>query len=839
MKKSIIYLLITFVFLTAKSQVLSPAQFLGYELGERFTPHHQVVSYFQHVADQSPMVQLKEYGRTYENRPLLLATISTEKNIRQIETIRTDNLKRAGILAGNPTTAIAITWLSYNVHGNESNSTEASMMTLYELVRSGSDYAKYLDNSIVIIDPCMNPDGRDRYVNFYNQYGQFPFQPDNQSLEHLEPWPGGRQNHYLFDLNRDWAWQTQIETQRRLEVYNQWLPHIHVDFHEQGYNNPYYFAPAAEPLHELISSWQREFQVTIGKNHARYFDKNNWFYFTKQRFDLLYPSFGDTYPTFNGAIGMTYEQAGSGRAGLGIIIENGDTLTLLDRLTHHHTTGVSTIEVTSMNTDRVLKEFTQFFKTPVKSTYKTFIVKNDNQDKIDALKAWLDINNIQYGSAQGGGKAVTGFHYNTGKNQSYTASPNDLVVSVIQPKGVLAAILFEPKTKLTDSLTYDITAWAAPYIYGLDAIATTVALPVNVEKFKAEPANQSVPENTYAFFFKWNAFQDAQFLATLLKNGVKVRFNELEVGIYGKKFSPGTLIVTKGDNKHLGSDFEKIVTNYANQSSRKFEVVNTGFMESGPDLGSSDIKLIKTPRVAMIAGDGSSVTNVGANWYFLEQELMYPFSMIHTAHLNRTDFSNYDVIILQDGWYGQYLGDSQMKSLSEWVRNGGRLIVIQGALSKFADSDFSSLSQFNSDDEKKEKEKIEEDIDQNNRLLEYGDQEREYAKEIVPGAIFRVTLDNTHPLAFGYGKNYYSLKTSNDRYGYLSSQNVGIIKSKEDYLAGFAGMHVLNNLPQSLIFGVENKGRGQIVYFVDNPLFRAFWYNGKLMYANALFLVGQ
>ena len=245
------------------------------------------------------MVTLKEYGRTYEGRPLLLAYVATPDNHAQLEMIREDNLRRAGMLEGTPTTEIAITWLSYNVHGNEANSTEASMATIYDLVKNGSESAKWLENSVVIIDPCINPDGRDRYVNFYWQYGNMPYNPDPQTAEHSEPWPGGRPNHYLFDLNRDWAWQTQIESKERIKEYNEWMPHIHVDFHEQGYNSPYYFAPAARPYHELISNWQVEFQETIGRNHARYFDENNWFYFTKQRFDLLYPSYGDTYPMYN------------------------------------------------------------------------------------------------------------------------------------------------------------------------------------------------------------------------------------------------------------------------------------------------------------------------------------------------------------------------------------------------------------------------------------------------------------------------------------------------------------------------------------------------------------
>ena len=272
------------------------------------------------------------------------------------------------------------------------------MKTIYDLVDpSNTKTQAWLKNTVVIIDPCINPDGRDRYANFYNQYGNSPANSNGDSKEHHEPWPGGRANHYLFDLNRDWAWQTQTESQARLKLYNQWMPHVHVDFHEQSYRNPYYFAPAAEPLHEVITKWQREFETMIGKNNAKYFDQEGWLYFTKENFDLFYPSYGDSYPTFNGAIGMTYEQAGGGYGGLTVLTPEGDPLTLKDRLTHHYTTGLSTVEITSQNATRVVDEFAKYFQEGMNnpaSPYKTFVIKGDNNpDKIKTLTTWFDTHN--------------------------------------------------------------------------------------------------------------------------------------------------------------------------------------------------------------------------------------------------------------------------------------------------------------------------------------------------------------------------------------------------------------------------------------------------------------
>ncbi len=319
MKSIVLFCFCFCLVMVTQAQLLSPEQYLGYKVGTQYTPCYKVDDYFKSVAAAKPaMVKVETYGHTNEGRELLLAYVALPQNLQRLDDIRKNNLRLSGSLSDNTPAqtdnAPAIVWLSYNVHGNETSSSEAAMLTLYALVSDSNAQTKqWLKNTVVIMDPCVNPDGRDRYVNWYKSVRGDTYNPDPQAREHSEPWPGGRSNHYNFDLNRDWAWQTQVETQQRMKKYNEWLPQIHVDYHEQGPNAPYYFAPAAEPYHEVITPWQREFQVTIGKNNAKYFDANGWLYFTKQVFDLFYPSYGDTYPIYNGAIGMTYEQGGGPR----------------------------------------------------------------------------------------------------------------------------------------------------------------------------------------------------------------------------------------------------------------------------------------------------------------------------------------------------------------------------------------------------------------------------------------------------------------------------------------------------------------------------------------------
>lgn len=826
---------------TAQQRLLSPKEFLGYELGDRFTRHHRVVEYFQHVASVVPNVSLFMYGETYEHRPLIYAVVASPENSKNLEQIRLDNLRRAGMESGTPATNVALVWLSYNVHGNEASSIEASMQTLYELVDPNNARSQQmLKNTVVIIDPCINPDGRDRYANFYNQYGNFPPNSDSDAKEHREPWPGGRANHYLFDLNRDWAWMVQAESQQRIKIYNQWLPHVHVDFHEQGANNPYYFAPAVEPYHEVISPWQREFQVMIGKNHAKYFDAQGWLYFTKEVFDLYYPSYGDTYPTYSGAIGMTYEQGGSGRAGLSIITQEDDPLTLKDRWLHHHTSGMSTVEVTSQNATRVIEEFEKYFKANINNpsaAHKTYVIKGDNNpDKVRQLASWMDKHGIKFGHAATG-KPSRGFEYSTQSVQNVNVTPEDLIISVYQPKSRFITTLFEPQSKLPDSATYDITAWNLVYGYGLKAYALNER--INVAKpyqFKA-PENAPVTTKPYAYIVKYKSLRDAEFLAALLKQKVKVRLAIQPFSVNGESFDAGTLIVTQRNNESVPG-FDNLVQTMARQMDRKLYTTPTGFVDTGKDFGSDYVTYLKAPKVAMLTGDQTSSLSVGEIWHFFEQQLHYPVTQIGTDYFKSIELSKYHVLVVPEGNY-RLFDEKTLEEIGKWVSDGGRLIVIANALNSFVDQKGFELKLYTNDDEKKAMEKLESDQKGKEGLLTYDAAERKSISEFLPGAIYKTTLDKSHPLAFGLGDTYYSLRENNLRFGFLEDGwNVGIIKGKAKPVQGFTGFKANRKLDNSLVFGVEDKGQGQVIYFVDNPLFRCFWENGKLAFANAVFLVG-
>ncbi len=830
MKKILLSVLFLSTYFISYSQIQTPAEFLGYELGTSFTRHHQVVDYFEHLANNSDQLKMEQYGFTYEERPLYYSIISSQENMEKLESIKANQLKITGLQEGEPElNDISIVWLSYNIHGNESSSTEASMKTAYSLLTGEMESEEWLKNTVVILDPCVNPDGRDRYANYYWQYGAKNYDPSSDAVEHREVWPGGRPNHYLFDLNRDWAWQTQIESEQRIKAYHQWMPHIHVDFHEQDINNPYYFAPAAEPIHEVITPWQRKFQTEIGKNHAKYFDKNNWLYFTRERFDLFYPSYGDTYPTFNGAIGMTYEQAGNGGAGLGVITELGDTLTLVDRIEHHYTTGMSTVEIASENAKELNSNFKSYFDTNInnpKDIYKSYVIKWSEADANDliALKDFLDKQKIVYNEI-GSKQSLKGFDYFQRKENNFTTDEQDLVISSYQPKSTLIQALFDPKPKYSDSLTYDITAWAIPYAYGVQTYAVK-------SKVNASNSTEILDEDfsvakAYAYLIPYQSFSDARLLASLLEQDIKVKVANKPIQFSGKSYARGTLIITERNNEAVKNLNEKL-SEISEDHRRRIFSLKGGFADDMYDIGSGEFSPVKAPKIAVLMGDGVSSLAYGEIWHYFERQLEYPITSIRTDDINRVKLSQYDIIILPSGYYGD-LKDFMHNSLLDFVKNGGNVVSVGNANKIWEGLEGTAL--------------VEREIPKDTTespLRSYKDAERKSLEESIFGAIYEVWLDNTHPLAYGFANPYFSLKTSSNTYEYLKDDwNVGYIRAGDHLVSGFAGYKANKNQSESLVFGVENIGRGKMIYLIDDPLFRAFWHNGKLLFANAVFMVGQ
>ena len=828
----LISILMFFLFQCSIAQsVKTPDEFLGYPLGAAFTEHYKVVSYVQYLSEKAPSVmKLENYGTTNEGKPLMIAIVSSADNINNLKQIKNNNLSLAGYNNGaeGDVEMPTIVWMSYNVHGNEASSTEVAMKLLYEMASGKNEQLnEWLKHTVVIVDPCLNPDGRDRYVHWFNQTKGSFSNVNPYAREHSEPWPGGRTNHYNFDLNRDWAWQTQTESTQRMVKYNEWMPEIHCDFHEQYPANPYYFAPAAEPFHEVITPWQREFQTMIGKNHAKYFDAKGWLYFTKEVFDLFYPSYGDTYPLFNGSVGMTYEQAGHSRGGLAIEV-NDDTLTLFDRIEHHYTTSVSTIQMAAQYYKNLNKSFKSYFENNKKNgagPYKCFVLKGDNSKKTDCLLEFFSKNKINYAFLKKG-TAIKGISYESGKEEAYLSADGDFLVSTFQPKGSLVKVLFEPQSKLTDSVTYDITAWSLPYVYGMSGFASKDLVQNGILETKPNSQIVDVPQGQYAYLVEYNSFNDAQLLSALLQKGIKVRYAERDFSYAGKKFNKGTLIVLQHYNVQNMDSFHALIKAYH----AKVAPVSSGFMETGFDFGSEKIHRLKKLNVALLTGEQASSAAAGEIWHYFDKLLKYPISLINADELSANALKRFDVLIIADGEY-KTLNDKD-SFLKPWVRQGGKIIAIEGAVQQMASTDWGIKLKKDAESADGKELTIEE-------LVRYENRERESIENNIPGAIYKLHLDDSHPLAFGYGDHYFTLKMNANVMEYNNEVwNVGTLSS-ENQTAGFVGNNLKIKIKEGTLLAVQEMGSGSVVYFADNPIFRSFWENGKLMLFNAVFLVGQ
>lgn len=839
-----------------QSQIPTPAEFLGYELGDRFTRHHNVVDYAKSLAESSPKAVWERYGRTSEYRELGLLIVTSEANQSRLESLRTANLARTegkGLAADDP--GIAFIYLSYNVHGNEAVCTEAALRTMHALVSGtdagGRDVSSWLDQAVVIIDPCVNPDGRDRYVAFQDRTCGVDPVVDPGTVEHDEPWPGGRSNHYMFDMNRDWAWQTQVETKARVSAYRRWMPQVHVDFHEQGVNSPYYFAPAAEPYHKIISPWQRKCQEHIGANNARWFDARGALYFTREVFDLFYPAYGDTWPLYNGAIGMTYEQGGSSRAGRAILTSLGDTLTLAYRILNHHESGMSTVEESVAKADQLVREFSDYHRRNVEDPfgdYAGYVFPAEQDPAMMAeLFRLLDANGIAYGTAPAAA-SVQAYDYGSGRTSKRTVRAGDLLIDAHQPHGGILQVLMDPDPELSDSMTYDITAWALPHALGLQAMALTSRL-VPTGDWPSAPARTVLSGGTTARPYGWvmpGGGADAiRGLASLLADGVTVRRADSGFSLDGRVFDAGDFVITRRNNEGV-EDLAGAVERAGFAAGVSPVGVTSGRVTTGYDFGSDHYAAIQAPRIATVSGEDVSSLSAGEIWYHFEQDLHYPLARV--GSIGELDLDNLDVVVLPSGWYR--MEDDQRNDLAAWVRGGGQLVAVGGACGAFAGQDGWGLQRYaegERGDIEAEEERVQEAADERDAhdlaaqgldALPHAAKDRDRLRYDLPGAIFRAAVDDTHPLADGYGGNYFTLRTSGRRYAALEEGNVAVLPPGDEGrpFSGHAGEMAIPAQKGSLVAGVHNMGRGSVVYLVDNPLFRAFWKSGHRFFDNAVFL---
>ena len=818
-----------------QTSLQNPSEFLGFDLGQNFSLHHQIIDYSKHLSSQTG-ASLVEYGETYEGRPLQVVVFTHPENMERLEVIRQQHLDR---IQGGPGMAefdgLAIVWMSYNVHGNEAVCSEAALEVMHTLATKCDAYDPIMKRIVVLVDPCLNPDGHDRYAVWFNQHASFPANADPKGLEHEEPWPGGRPNHYLFDLNRDWAWQKQQESKMRSALYREWMPHVHCDYHEMGYNSPYYFAPAAEPYHEAITSWQRKFQEEIGRDAAAKFDARGELYYTRESFDLFYPSYGDTYPMYNGAVGMTYEQGGSGRAGVLVKRSDGTHLKLRERIDNHVESSLSAIETSSRLADRLVKEMATFHemnRTQPQGRFGGYHIPIDasNVSRVGQFVEFLQRHQIECERATSTSRSVSAWEYGTGKNRNVVIQPGDLLISCYQSHSRILDVLFDPEPILTDSLTYDITSWSIPYAFGLQAHA--LSKPVQGENWQQAQSLNDWASSAYGYAIAPEQDNYINALTQLHKAGIRVRTSSKPIVHPNAKYARGTLFILRGDQtqKNWTETLQSIQTDLH----VAIVPMEGGRALEGPDMGSDNIWLVEAPSVALLTGDETSSLGSGEVWWHFEQELKYPLTRLNVSSNSPSDWNNFDVVILPAGWYASAT-ESWIEAMKDWVYDGGRIVALSRAINLFSGESGWGLERFN--DNVLKKTVLERESEENiaDREKPFGERERRYAMNIGDGSIYAVNLDLSHPLAWGYpDRPYYSLRSSNSRYAALEDGwTVGRYHRR---VSGSVGSRANRELANTLMVGTKSIGRGHAIYFADNPLFRGFWENGKRLFDNSVFM---
>lgn len=842
--------------------VPTPASVLGYELGDRFSSHGAIERYIRAVELSSPRkVLVIPYGETYERRKLYLVAVSAPENLARLPEIRSDirRLTDPGATSELDARALAkstpaIAWLGYGVHGNEASGSEAALKVLYQLAaRTDTEAARMLKNLVVIIDPLQNPDGHERYVNYQTtRAGSRPVE-DRNAAEHGDDWPYSRTNHYYFDLNRDWAWQTQSETRARIREYRQWNPQVFADFHEMGYNSSYFFFPGAKPFNKNLPKSTIEWERIYGAANAAAFDAKGWSYWSGEEFDLFYPGFGDSWPSLNGAIGMTYEQAG----GVGLRAKRSDetVLTLKERIEHHFTTSIATLKATCDNREKRLLDFYGFFKEPLEygpaGPVRTYIVDPSRDPSRSGRMIDLLLAQGVRVYRSSGAFALDGLHTYMVKAASSKKFPaGSYIIPMDQPEKRLIATLLDPAPVYTDTFFYDISTWSLPLAYGAETYwtAAAVSVPMAVIDSVAPPVTSvTAGRASYAYLLRWETNDAASALAWLLENDYKAHVAMKEFSLGGEKYPRGTIIIPVSSNK---SDIHDRVKELSERFHVSFTGAQSGFTESGINLGSDRAVRLRKPRIIVATNTPVSSESYGAIWALFDREYGIDFVPVRLSQISAIDLHDYTAIVFPDDYGGGQGYRSQLDSaatakIKTWISAGGTFIGIEGGAVFAAAAKLSSVKiKEKKKDEgqeakkdtsgKKEAKLSEEELE---KRMTVAEKERKQRLESIPGTLLRVKLDPSHPLGFGCDTAIAVLKTSGTMFELSSTgYNVGMYP-KSPRISGYISPENEKRLEETPFLVHEKLGGGNVILFADDPNFRLLFQGLNKLFLNSVLLM--
>ncbi|WP_037319820.1 M14 family metallopeptidase [Salegentibacter sp. Hel_I_6] len=792
-----------------------PQEIIGYIPGEWHVTHDLLLNYMRELARVSPRISIENRGSTYEGRPLILLTITAEENHDNLEEIRKNHLAltQENASSFNTEEMPIVVNQGFSIHGNEASGSNAALLAAYYLAAAqGEEIEELLQNTIILFDPAFNPDGLQRFAYWANTNKSKNINPDPQDREYSEVWPGGRTNHYWFDMNRDWLPVQLPESQARLETFHKWMPNILTDHHEMGSNSSFFFQPGIPSrTHPLTPAINQELTREIGTYHAAAFDELGSFYYTEEDYDDFYYGKGSTFPDINGSIGILFEQ-GSSR-GHAQETDNG-ILTFPFTIRNQFTAALSTLEAAKNMREKILNYQRDFYKNARNAAENGAYVFGSEKDASSAYelakileKHKIEIHKLEEDLKKDG--------KNFKRNSAYLVPKN-------QRQHRLVKAMFERRTEFEDSLFYDISAWTLPLAFNLD-FSEDIRMRNAGEKIESleKPEVEPLEKSSYAYIMEWHDFYAPKALNMLMEKGLRTKVGMQPFSLESKEYDYGTILIPVQNQELDADEMYQFLQKVSQESNVQIEAIGTG-LTKGINLGSNQFRALEPAKVALIVGEGITPYDAGEIWHLFDQRYDMKITKLDTRRFSRADLSRYTDIILPNSW-GSALGNGDIEKLKEWVKDGGTLIGYRNAARFFEREDFMDLSI-------KKDSLVAENIS--------FEQQRDFrGAQGIGGAIFEANIDLSHPVNFGYTSEKLPLFRNTTIFVEADKQsyNNPIQYTENPLLSGYISEPRLDSIAGTVPFKHTGMGRGNVILFTDNTNFRAFWFGTNKLLMNAIF----
>jgi hypothetical protein len=810
---------------TYHEKVTKPKDFLGFEVGEWTVDYEQLVRYFQELAATSPRVKFEVFGRSYEKRPQVLLTISSPENLSMLESIQAERQKLRDPNSNvNYETLPVVFQAGYSVHGNEASGINSALLAAYHFA-AAKELESDLKNMVVLIDPALNPDGYSRYASWVNSHRSMNLNGDPNTRELTEAWPGGRGNHYWFDLNRDWLLVQHPESQNRVAKFQQWLPNIYLDYHEMGSNNTFFFQPAIPSRdHPLIPKSIIDMTEKIAQFHVAEFDKLGSLYYTRESFDEYYFGYGSTYPDIQGSVGILFEQASS----RGHLQETRfGPLTFAFTIRNQFRAAMSSFEAARKMRPEFNKLMHDFYKEAkslaASDTEKAYIfgaaedpargfhladILRQHQINVFQLNEDITVNGVVFK-----------------KEQSY-------IVPTEQPQYRLIKAMFEVRNEFRDSLFYDVSAWTLPMSFNLDhaALSSKVYNLANVSPigadFTMKKGTVTATGESYAYAFGWENYYAPKAAYALAHKGYLVRVSHEPITLPNNMtLKRGSILVGLRHDAKPGAALElsKDLQELAGRTGITVHAINSGYT-GGYNLGSPSISVLEKPAIAVLVGNGVNSLEAGEIWHLLDTRMDIPITLLPVERIGSADLDRYNVLVMPNGGYNS-LSKSDTEKIKSWIASGNTLIARGNALNWLSSQEIAKLAF-------KEEPKAD-----SSKQVSYADFAENTGAKLTSGTIFNATIDTSHPIGYGFSSGKLYVFRNNNLFLEPAKNPYAnpVLYTSQPLASGYVHPENLEKVKNTASVQIKRVGSGRIVAFVDNPNFRAIWFGTNKLFLNAVF----